>query len=70
MKVATILLTPILTAIVGYRIGLWWLHRTVAAPELESAVYPMLGALVGGVIGVILAAVIAVAMWTRPEDRQ
>lgn len=69
MKVAAILLTPIVSAVIGHRVGLWWLHRTVPAPELESAVYPMLGALIGGVIGVILAAVVAVAMWTPPGDR-
>lgn len=65
MKLGVILLTLVVGTLVGYRVGLWWLHRNVQSPELESAVYPVLGAIIGALVGVIVAALVAWKWRTR-----
>ncbi|MDP9068012.1 MAG: hypothetical protein M3N53_06665 [Actinomycetota bacterium] len=56
MKVIFVLTCVIGGGFSGYQAGLWWLHRTVESPELESAVYPGIGTMVGSglVVGFFL----------------
>jgi hypothetical protein len=69
LKVAFVLITPVVMAIIGYRVGEWWLHRMIQAPELETAVYPGIGTLIGIVFGVILGALLA-SLWGRTHPHE
>ena len=53
-RLGATILGLVLGGFAGYVVGNWWLERTVENPELESAVYPMLGMIVGALLGTIV----------------
>ncbi|MDQ4026091.1 MAG: hypothetical protein M3217_11490 [Actinomycetota bacterium] len=56
---AMLLLLVVAGAFAGVRIGNWYLDATVPAPELESAIYPAVGGIAGGVAALALGLAIA-----------
>lgn len=66
MKAVLVVLASVVGGTVaGYRFGLWWLHQTVESPELETAIYPVAGAIVGGVVGLAAGLFLTVGTGTR-----
>jgi hypothetical protein len=68
MRVIIVIVCVIIGGIVGYQVGIWWLSRTVANPELETAIYPGIGTLAGCLFGVILGVPLALLFGGKHPD--
>ncbi len=59
MKPILVIAGLLFGAAVGWQLGEWWLDRTIKSPELETAIYPAIGAIGGALVGVALGGWIA-----------
>ena len=65
-KFALVITCLIAGGFVGFHVGNWWLYRTVESPELETAIYPVTGMIVGCIIGLLVG--IYFALPPPPDD--
>ena len=57
-------------ALAGGKLGDWYLHETVPAPELETAIYPGVGAVIGGAVALAAGLGIAYLLGRKRSDEE